>query len=379
VRFPGKTTVLYIGRGNQYQGLYLAEKMPPSHLRIKDRLLDYVRKHLVGTKLSKITCMKNKMIISFEFRKDGVVKEFHLGWSERHLYFNQEGLKDLADFQVPNESAITRSVRSIDDYLLSKNFDESKKVVQRKKEKFLFKKIEKIKVDIEINKKWRDIEQKITAGEINMSGIETVVCGEKIKFQGNKNEWQKKDLIYKKIKKLKRGEAILVKRLLESEEELQKAKSGIVQFELTKEVAIQPVWPNQKQQSARKLENSTATEKVRRIQIGSVSGIVGLNSSSNDSIRRGANKEHYWFHLENYKSAHCILNTDDISKLGQVEMQAIASMLRDLSHLQIMEIPMLFTQVKNIKGIKGAAGSVIVKKAKHLRYIYREWKEIIST
>jgi hypothetical protein len=53
-------------------------------------------------------------------------------------------------------------------------------------------------------------------------------------------------------------------------------------------------------------------------------------------------------------------------------------MLRDFSRLEILEIPVIYTQVKNIKGVKGTKGEVIVKKVKHLRFHYKDWKEIIS-
>jgi hypothetical protein len=374
IRFPGKTVVLYIGRGNQYQGIFLADKMPPSHLRIQDRFLDYVRKNIVGTKLSKIHYNKNKMLIFFEFRKEGVIKEFHLGWNDRHLYFDQQRLDDQGDFAMPNESNHTRPLLTLEDYLKSKNFDESKKVVQKKKEKFLHKKIENIKKDIEKNMRWKLIEEKLAAETIDLNGIEVVVCGEKIKFPNCKNEWQKKDQIYKKIKKLRKGEELQLIRLKETEMEQSKAKSGVVEFVLTKEVAIQPCWPNQKIS----MKNDQLNANVKQIMLGKIAGVVGLDSSGNDFIRNGEKKDYYWFHLENLKGAHCILKTDDISQLGQIELSAIASMLRDLSHLEILEVPVLFTQLKNIKGIKGAQGSVTVKKGKHLRCNYINWKEIIT-
>ena len=40
IRFPGQTVALYIGRGNQYQGIFVSTELPPSYLRVQDRLLD---------------------------------------------------------------------------------------------------------------------------------------------------------------------------------------------------------------------------------------------------------------------------------------------------------------------------------------------------
>lgn len=363
-----------MGRGNQYQGIYLADKIPPTHLRIQDRFLDYVRKYLVNAKLSKITCEKVKMLISLEFKKEGVNKTFYLGWSDRHLYFDQQKLDESIGFGVPNESASTRLPWTLEDYLKSKNFEESKKVVQKKKEKFLTKKLQNIKNDIEKNSKWRIIEEKLVAEELDLTGTEIMVAQEKIKFPNCKNEWQKKDQIYKKIKKLRKGEEILQARLLETEAEQLKAQSGAVEFSLTKESAIQPCWPAQKKNSVR----PNTKENIMNLKLGKFNGVVGLDSSGNDSIRSGENKDNFWFHLDNLKGAHCIVKTNDLTQLSPTDLAAIASMLRDLSHLEITEIPMVFTQLKYVKGIKGSSGKVIINKAKHLRCNYISWKEIIS-
>ena len=145
-------------------------------------------------------------------------------------------------------------------------------------------------------------------------------------------------------------------------------------FKYVNESAIQPCWPGTK-----KSDQSSSIEKnSKNFTIRDCIGVVGLDSSGNDYIRNGTDKNFYWFHLDNFTGAHCILKIEDISKISMIELKALASMLRDLSHLEILEIPMIFTQLKNVKGVKGQAGKVIVKKAKHLRFEYTNWKEIIS-
>jgi predicted ribosome quality control (RQC) complex YloA/Tae2 family protein len=109
-----------------------------------------------------------------------------------------------------------------------------------------------------------------------------------------------------------------------------------------------------------------------------LAGVVGLDAESNDLIRAQSPKDHFWFHIENYSGSHCIIKTDDFSKLTFKDLEAIGAMLRDFSKLDILEIPLLYTQVKNIKGIKGAQGKVIVNKAKHLTLKYVSWIEIIT-
>jgi hypothetical protein len=376
VRFPGKTIVLYVGRGNQYQGIYLADKIPPSHLRVQDRLLDYIRKYLVGAKLSRINCESNKMLVNLIFKSEGIAQNFYFGWNDRQLHFGIGQADAQFNFLAPSEEREKKRVKSLEDYLKSKDLEGSKLIVAKKKEKFLDKKIINIKRDIEKNSKWKAIEQKLNAGEIDLTGNEAIVCDEKIKLKNCTNEWQKRDLVFQKIKKLKRGEEILKGRLSLCIKELEDAGLGKVEFTVTKEAVIQPFWPNQKKIKQQSEKNKK--QNIRYIKLGRIDGVVGLDASANDEIRKNQKKEYFWFHLENYKGAHCILKTDEINQVSFEQLNAVASMLRDLSHLEILTIPVVYTQLKNVKGVKGNSGKVIVNKGKHLQLQYIEWKSIIS-
>ena len=104
-----------------------------------------------------------------------------------------------------------------------------------------------------------------------------------------------------------------------------------------------------------------------------------MDAQSNDWLRTQGAKDHYWFHIENYPGAHCLIKTDDLSQLTGEDLSAIASMLRDYSRLEITEIPVIYSQLKNVKGLKGGQGKVLIKKPKYLRSSYIKWKEIITT
>ena len=198
--------------------------------------------------------------------------------------------------------------------------------------------------------------------------------GQKIKMHGLHSIWQKKDLIFKKIKKLKKAEEILTNRLLDSLQEFESVKAGNFEFELTKEKVIQPLWSV----SGKNLKITNKEYNYKNFQLKNLAGVIALDALSNDYIRSQASKEHYWYHVENYPGSHLILKTDDISKLTMDDLALIASLLRDFSKLSILEIPIVYSQVKNIKGVKGSKGEVIIKKAKYLRCQYRDWKEIIT-
>ncbi|MDO9182350.1 MAG: NFACT RNA binding domain-containing protein [Bacteriovorax sp.] len=393
IRFPGRTVAIYIGRGNQYQGIFISEKAPPSYLRVQDRLLDYLRKYLVGARLGKMEVGDKSMVSLFHFKNEHSDNAFLFGYKDRQLFFAKQSKEDvylswtgetlqaenlltLVDPFGPDKisNTISQKTWEIADYLKEEEIKIAGKPIQRKKEKFLTRKINNISDDLSNVKNWSLLQMDLNEDKLDLNSDELKIYGQKIKLHGLNSSWLKRDLVFKKIKKLKKAEQILTSRLVESQEEYKNVLKGNFDFEVTKEKIIQPLWiTHQKQFKAQNMSYN-----YKNIAMGNLTGMVGLDASSNDWIRAQSSKEHYWFHIENYTGAHCIIKTEDFSKLTFEYLEAIASMLRDYSKLEIQEIPILFTQIKNIKGIKGVKGAVTVKKPKHLRCLYKNWKEIIS-
>lgn len=393
VRFPGRTVAIYIGRGNQYQGVFLGDKMPPSYLRVQDRLLDYLRKYLVGARLGIMEVDSKNMAFLFHYKNEQPDNALLFGYKDRQLFFarqskeeiylswsgetllNQNLLSLVDQFGADKLSAgQTGRESSVADYLKEEEKKISGQPVQKKKEKFLAKKIQNISDDLVSVKNWHVLQEDLQEDRLDLQGNELKMHGQKIKFTGLVSPWAKRDLVFKKIKKLKKAEAILSTRLVESEQEYANVKKGEFDFEVTKEKVIQPLWITH----GKAIKSQTSDYNVRHFKIGNLSGVIGLDASSNDYIRAQSSKDHFWFHLENYPGAHCIIKTDDFTKISFDDLTAIASMIRDFSKLSIMDIPILFSQLKNVKGLKGTKGEVIIKKPKHLRCVYKEWKEIIS-
>lgn len=393
VRFPGKTVSIYIGRGNQYQGVYLHDKLPPSYLRVQDRLLDYLRKYLVGARLGKMEVDEKNMIFLFHFKNEHQDNAFLFGYKERQLFFIKQSkdeaylswsgeivrngkLLEITDRLGADQAKQNSSdkINLISDYLKEEEKKINGKPLQRKKEKFLIRKIGNINNDLEVVKNWEFLESDLIEDKVDTSGDVLKTHGQIIKLHGLNSHWLKRDAIFKKIKKLKKAETILKTRLIESENEYENVKRGEFEFEVTKEKVIQPLWITNSKHTKSTLEEFN----VKNFKIKNINGILGLDALANDHIRGQASKEHYWFHVENYSGSHCIIKTDDLSKLSQEDIAAIASMLRDYSKLEILEIPIIYTQLKNVKGVKGTRGEVIIKKPKHLRCLYSSWKEIIS-
>lgn len=396
LRFPGKNVALYIGRGNQYEGIFIANKFPPPYLRVQDRLLDYVRKYLVGTRLGKMEVDDKYSLVLFHFKNEQTDNSFSFGYKDRQLYFIKQSKEEiytswngattsgqsitaLVD-QLMGDKSIIEGGRvsnwSLETYFSEEEKKASGKPVQKKKEKFLEKKLHNISSDLAGVEKWHLIENDLLSEEgLELSDHQSILHGHKIKFTAHQNQWQKRDVVFNKLKKLKKAEEILKTRLKETDEELFKVKQGDFEFEITKEKVIAPLWLSLGTQKSRQESHY----HVKYFKLKSLSGVVSLDAESNDWLRSQGAKEHYWFHIENHPGAHCLIKTEDISQLTGEDLSAIASMLRDYSKLEISEIPVIYTQLKNVKGLKGAQGKVIVKKPKYLRCNYIEWTEIITT
>jgi hypothetical protein len=393
LRFPGKTLALYIGRGNGYEGVFLSEHMPPSYLRTKDKLLDYCRKYLVGARLGKMKIDSNHHVFHFDYKREHSDFGFSFGYKDHQLFFinrEKDQIYSSWDNEISNEDLANKitnflgsstlknenrtSLPTIETYLESEEKKMKGKPFQKKKEKFLDKKLKNISSDLASVKKWIQMEIDLTKDKVNLEGHEIIFHGHKFKFLGEMTFWQKKDLIFQKIKKLKKGQTILEQRLLETEQEISQVKAGKFEYETTKEKVIEPLWISR----AASKKNVNFDYAIKNFKLKKMSGVIALDARSNDWIRSQAAKDHWWFHIDQYQGSHLILKTDDIGELTQLDLSAIASILRDFSKLTLDSIPMVYSQVKNIKGMKGSQGKVIINKPKYLQCEQTDWSAIIT-
>lgn len=390
VRVPGETKVLYLGRGHQYVGIYVSNQVPPSYLRIKDRALDFVRSHIVGSKLFKIEFLndENGEFYKIQFKTDTTNNYLKIGYHQREMFwilkerdliftsFNNQIQKEGTESFLNSDITKYLFTDSIEGYLKNEEVKNTGIITVKKREKFLQKKLENIKKDFENSLQYKKLEEAINKNELDLNNSELNFLGMKFNFIGLRTEWDKKNLIFNRIKKLKRGVSLLEQRLKETEEEYQKTIKGEIEIPTTKEKAIQILWKSKDKNKNQAIKNKS--EDYLEFKFFNITAWLGLNASGNDEIRSLSSKDHYWFHLENYPGTHLILKTDDIAKLTPEMYELIASILRDYSKLSITVIPVMFTQVKNLKGIKGVKGEVSVNKAKYLTCPYRDWKAIIA-
>lgn len=230
---------------------------------------------------------------------------------------------------------------------------------------FLQRKKENIQDDLRRTKQWEKLQSILDKGE-SLEGIyELKVDDQKIKFESELNPYERRNLLFQKIKKLKRGETILKERLTNVEAQLD-GKATETKKESTIPI-IKPVWGEDKSSQSSSETKQTTDEykvfKLEEFQIG-----VGMNAQGNDQLRnKWASKDDHWIHLDGLKSTHVILKLTGNRPFTPEMLNVGASIVAHFSHFNDDWIPIIHTQVKNLKGVSGAAGMVIYKKEKHLR------------
>ncbi|MBF0361437.1 MAG: DUF814 domain-containing protein [Oligoflexia bacterium] len=459
VRVRGATKYLYLGRGKGYEGLLIGESLPPKELRIRDIILEYLRKYLVSARLldMKVDPMDRVLILKYKYQNS--VGQMLFFWGGRQLYlanlywndFLEKGTVFLSwkgninlahlekDEKIIEEELLKMFIsvgkfqddrmnltnderekkdRKVDvSELLKEEFNLCLKASESKKKKILERKVFKIAGDLEKSKKWREIKEAIDSGTIDLQDEdrrEILIAGITFKFASVIGHYKRMDHIYKKIKKLKRGEGILANRWAETKKEyddfmsLERASleggNGPKVYTIDQSKIIRPIWFDKikfekvNDDNDRDHDNDSEVECDMKSDVHAVSDnkqhepyvefelrknlkfSVGKNEKGNDFIRsKWANKDDLWFHIDGYKGAHLIVKVKSIGELSEEELKLVGSVLCEYSKLNITIIPLVFTQVKNIKGVKGHSGKVIVNKQRHIQVEYiKNWKELLE-
>lgn len=393
IRAPGKTWHLFFGRGGGYEGVWLHETPPPSELRRRDNFLEYFRSHFSSCSFLDLAVDKHDRIVKFTYQKFGQEQSFLWFWKARKLYFlhhyqdQPEGpfklllswrgkafipgveLTDLYSYfdEIGRDSNMNQDISSKEIPGMSQLIEEEIKASTFKEmtsaPSFLRRKKTNIEEDLRKTRQWEKLQSILDKGH-SLDVYELKVDDQKIKFDGGLNPYERRNLLFQKIKKLKRGENILRERLGTVEDELAGLSNASIKQSLLP--IIKPIWGEEKkvkEGASQIVKDEFRIFKLDNCQIG-----VGLNSQGNDQLRnKWASKEDHWIHLDGLKSTHVVLKlinseilTPDLLNLG-------ASIVAHFSHFQDEWVPIIHTQVKNLKGVSGAAGMVIYKKEKHIR------------
>lgn len=397
IRSPGKTWHLYLGRGGGQEGVWLHNEAPPSVLRRKDNFLEYLRRHISSCSFIGIDLDPHDRILRFDYQKFGKLQTICFFWKARKLYFlhyfqespeapfklllswhgkaitpnedmtnfyeyfNEVGRRD--DMKQDLHSAQPSSIEQ----LLQDELNAAKLKGMTSGPTFLQRKISNIEDDLNRTKQWSELQKMLDQGH-SLDMYELKVGSHKIKFEGELNPYERRNLLFEKIKKLKRGEGILNQRLSDAKEQLggkTQEKKGISSLPITK-----PIWGKEESKKEGVIQSrSSEKENFRIIKFEGYSIGVGLSSTGNDQLRnKWASKEDIWIHLDGAKSSHAIIKLHESPAVEPHMIDKAASIVAHFSHVTEGEwISIIYTHVKNLKGVSGSPGMVIYKKEKHLR------------
>lgn len=404
VRFKGKTIYFYLGRGAQYQGFDFSRSKPGSPLRVQDKFLQYARKYWRGMLISK--CLPHPQERCLEFQ--GYIKKAPARtwffWRGRDLFFahgeirgtstyffkswvgkcsvSQEHFLDMTPEEVFADvgflSLKTLGERKgdldVDQYLSRFTVSPDRDDLNEKSSKGdakIQKTITKIEQDL-TKFKILDFLQKET--EKDLTNIKKIGEGRfSVDFRGLEGHFKKREFLFDKIKKWKKSQAFLKDRLNSLKGNSTKEKKVSERLSLGK--TIQPIWKESKLEQ--RIEKK---EKYIELKLGDLKIFLGRSALENDFIRKTlAKKDDLWLHLEGQKSGHMFIKSPT-ETLGHQEFTILGSALVELNNIEIQDIPLIYTQVKNLKGVKGTPGMVNYKKEKHIVvYFDREWRQKLTS
>ena len=397
LRVRGKSICLYMGRGAEYQGLWISGEYLPAKYRVKkDKTVEYLRKEIKGLGLTDIEIEEKHPVIKLHLKSKTQEKTLVWMYGDRGAGFilqnkNKGSLFSSFKGKISNENLSETintyldakkwknkvGVNPLSEYFIKlEEMINSKKIINKSCNK-IKKKILLIEQDIKRLKESQKFKDEIIENRISLEK-DFKVNGLKVKFDKSLGHYQRRDRVLTKLKSWKKAELIQEERLRESLKELENVKNSEFENRVDNIKVIKVNWSKEKETTKTQDVGLKGREKdydiieiVKGIKVG-----VGKNSSGNDELRKSwSKKDDYWFHIEGEKGAHLILK----GTLAPEYFGIIGSILRDYSKYSGLEIPVVYTTVGKVKGIKGKRGAVTINKPKYFYTVYVEnWREIIA-
>jgi len=424
VRFNGKTLWVYLGRGQQYQGFWWLTQPLPSSLRRKDVLLDYFRKYLLGSSLLEIKLDDKDRILTFIYQKWGQKNYFSFFWKGRETFFahyfydnnepflnksweakiipSREAL-DINDFLdefnelerinlaekslvfQDDSSNLLKMTEQISEYLDLK-VTPAGNTPSKKQQNKDTRKAQFIEEDLLKVSRWKLLQEKMLL-DMNYFPRTEELSLLKIKIPKDLTTLeQKRNSLFTKLKRWKGVEELLQNRL--KNVFIKPSSQGVSLWKDATPI-IHPFWGKlEKNKTQSKLESSIqkksqAIADALFYQLPSNQKIAfGKRAKANDELRsKWASKEDWWFHLDGYPSSHAYLkNSGAGTHLMQPDLLSlIGSALLEISGLSGSEGTVLYTQVKNLKSVKGSPGLVIFHKEKRFYFLKTpSWSSLLQ-
>lgn len=391
IRFPGNTQHLYIGRGGGVEGVWAGQLRIPSQLRKIDKFLEYLRSYLSGCTFQKLEMDSFDRCLAIKYGRHGKLCSLLLFYAGRDLYFANHYFDDKSQKMLLFKSWENKTYKLDHDDLFTifddvgrinidknneiKNIDsiedilnqELKKIenshFNKKQEKFVNRKIEKIALDLKRIEKSEDLIALASDYEKDFSALNKKenIFGIRFNFEGN-THFQRRDEIFQKAKRLKKNQALLISRLNETKALLTN-KNQPIEYENPLN-CISPVWKIKKEKTITENKNE---QEYLTISLNNIDYAIGTSASGNDQMRKmWAKKDDIWFHYESGVSPHVIVKLNG-KVLNQEVFEQVAKLILKVTKESKNELDLIYTQVKNLKGVTGTKGKVTYKKEKHIR------------
>lgn len=403
LRVPGKTYHLVLGRGGGYEGVALYEKVPNSSIRQRGRLIEYMRKNVSSSQLKGVFLDEKDRILTLEYYKGGdhsfslfyngrktyMVHSYHYIDGEKGHFTSWGGGKPWGDFKehlsVFNEVGRREIARKEGElgalFPCEKiwkeegtQFERDEKKYIKKRSKKIERKIEFILADLKRVQNWKNL-QDWALSQSEETGIfdgKKKVFGIPLSFGYGKNFFQKRDIVFQKIKNLKKAEVFLSERL----ERVRKQEDFSGDYKSEKKHFYME-WGREKTKKPKEGEEKTYDNTLRHMHEG-VQYLQGVNAQGNDEIRKHSSKNSWWFHDGKGVSSHVIAISESLSdKIIAFAAHLILSQERK-KRSDLQEIDLVYTQVKHLKSVKGQAGKVLYKKEKRRRFYLDELNKMID-
>ncbi len=395
MRSVGKTYYLYIGRGSGFEGLWLSEEKPESFLRKRDTFLEYIRKFLSATQFIELEVDSQDRIVLLKYQKWRVENTLALFYKGRRLYFSHhffnsktKTMQTLKSWTTQSEDSEKMNMDVFDDVgrksLEHKELKKMKEIqeisdlieiekkqalknpILKKSTSFIIRKMKKIEQDLEKVRLWKDLQAYANRSEdFSLLDKKSLLVGIKINFK-EKEHFKRRNEIYAKTKKLKKAEGILEERLHATK----LLSANKLEDTLNLENSLVPVKPFWNQREVALAQRQPILKTKQDYKVYKFDGMlvaVGTSANGNDEMRKSwGKKDDIWFHLESVKSPHIIAKLETRT-LDEETLRLIGSVLIEYSDFDFSEASMIFTHVKNLKGVRGAAGKVTYKKEKHIK------------
>ncbi|PIP92904.1 MAG: hypothetical protein COW00_06290 [Bdellovibrio sp. CG12_big_fil_rev_8_21_14_0_65_39_13] len=355
-----------IGRGKRYCVAGELHSKYARKLKIKDSLVDYLKKYVERARVEKIEIIQDKVLI-FELRKTNLLAFFYEGHELKFKVFDSEEL--LKSF-INNYNFDSVQKIEWEDY---KNYDQElesafqKKIKNETKSKS--KKEQKIKQDILAIEDTLNFSQLLKNDSIQFEDSIQLPL-KKIKFEKNMSHWQKRDRVFAFIKKLKQVKEIQENRLLE----IQKSVSTNHEHAF---LASQEFKTKEKIRVHWKLE-SKANSHWDKWKYKEYIFYVGKSAKGNNElIDRFFTSEDCWGHPDEVAGPHLIIKELMPDDLSQEFLDVLGSLIEERYKCSFKDF--IFCRKSDLRRVSGKLGQVQLRESVKRTYKFKpEWGNKLS-